>query len=84
MTREASEYVGGFRHQTLLHAPTDSDGQNSQHGNLTNTVLWSNRGFRTLSAQMILMENTGLWCWFFYVPAFLRDVLNVYCSFVSL
>lgn len=67
MTREASEYVGGFRHQTLLRAPTDSDGQNSQCGNLINTVLWSKRGFRTSSAQMILMENTGLRWWFFSV-----------------
>lgn len=84
MTREATEYVGGFRHQTLLRAPTDSDGQNIQCGNLTNTVLWSNRGFKTLSAQVILTENTGLRCWFFSVPAFLHIIFNVYCSFVSL
>lgn len=84
MTSEATEYVGGFRHQTLLRAPTDSDGQNSQSGNLINTVLWSNRGFRTSSTQMILMENTDLRCWFFSVPAFLRIVLNAYCSFVPL
>lgn len=84
MTREASEYVGGFRHQTLLRAPTDSDGQNSQCGNLINTALWSKKGFQNIertndpdgkhwSSVVVLL-----------CLAFLHIVLNGYCSFVSL
>lgn len=74
MKRETTENVGGFRHQMLLRASTDSDRQNTQCGSLIETVLWSHRGFRTSSAQMILMEKHRS-----LMLVLLRSGISAYC-----
>lgn len=56
MTTEATEHVGGLRHQTPWADLTDTDRQDGQRGALINTV----QGFGNIGyTKKIPMESAG-------------------------